>query len=422
MPKQSKLKSRGRGKTGRNEQIERNSDGNSKRGQIGNLALSTKVALKKLHVTGTAGLESEQLENHIKEHCGDIIVAMELSRDTKMMFLTILASDLNRALKLDSSTFQSRLLRAQLAEDKHQPTCVSPNHQERVTALLESRSSTTQCPRSPIPSAQPEPQWSTDKLELMEHLRANGQAVMHEKGDGSCLYNGCARQVSMILRRKVTPWQLRQDACDFIQNHPEYFLSFVTYRDGEDPEQALARNIEAMRRPGNYGDQLEILAIAAVHNVVVRIYRIENGNLSCRDFAPEAYVTHPTGMIQLAHSDPSSDWSCHFDTVVPSNDIQEHLKSQESNAPLDNYKPKADAPTSKKQGGSMKDEKWKTRKNLVGEAPAKWLKKGKMAVAEAKEIAQGKLRTFFNVDFYQISCSHSRHFVCLHRSDIGLRF
>ena len=133
-------------------------------------------------------------------------------------------------------------------------------------------------------------------------------------------------------------------------------------------------------------------------------------------------MTHPTGMIQLAHSDPSSDWSCHFDTVVPSNDIQEHLKSQESNAPLDNYKPKADAPTSKKQGGSMKDEKWKTRKNLVGEAPAKWLKKGKMAVAEAKEIAQGKLRTFFNVDFYQISCSHSRHFVCLHRSDIGLRF
>ena len=397
MARQSKLKSRG--KTGRN-------------------ALPTKVVLKKLRVTGTAGLESEQLEKHIKEHCGDIIVAMELC--PKMMFLTILASDLNQALRLNSSTFQSRLLRAQLAEDKHQPTGISPNHQERVTALLESRSSTTQVPRSPIPSAQPGPQWSTNKLELIEQLRANGHAIIHEKGDGSCLFNGSARQVSMITGREVTPSQLRQEACDFMEANPDYFESFVTCRDGEFPEQALARNIEAMRRPGNYGDQLEILAIAAVHNVVVRIFSIENGSLSWRDFAPEAYVTDPIGMIQLAHSDPSSHWNCHFDTVVASNDIQEPLKSQESNEPLDNYKPKADAPTSKKQS-SMKDEKWKTRKNLVGEAPANWWKKGKKAVAEAKEIVQGKLNILQCRLLSNLMLTFETFLFCLHRSEFGLR-
>eukprot|EP01105_Mastigella_eilhardi_P027831 TRINITY_DN8818_c0_g1_i1.p2 TRINITY_DN8818_c0_g1~~TRINITY_DN8818_c0_g1_i1.p2 ORF type:complete len:284 (-),score=106.28 TRINITY_DN8818_c0_g1_i1:79-894(-) len=86
-----------------------------------------------------------------------------------------------------------------------------------------------------------------------------GLAVKEVAADGNCLFNALADQ----LGKAQTPQRLREAAADYIWEHEADFEGFVEVAGGGGSGRAAVHeHCERLRRPGTWGGQLELVALA----------------------------------------------------------------------------------------------------------------------------------------------------------------
>ncbi|OCH87845.1 cysteine proteinase [Obba rivulosa] len=89
--------------------------------------------------------------------------------------------------------------------------------------------------------------------QLTEQLRALGLYAAPTLGDGNCLFRALSDQYFGTPSYHL---KLRQDICNWIEQHKERYAPFV------DDERGLDVHLQCMRQPATYGGHLELSAFA----------------------------------------------------------------------------------------------------------------------------------------------------------------
>lgn len=129
-------------------------------------------------------------------------------------------------------------------------------------------------------------------------IRKYGLIISDVPGDGNCLFRSLSDQ---IFGTDAHHRKLRQEVCEYIEQHSEFFRNFFTTKDGD----TLENHLEAMRELGTYGGNHELVAFANKYNVDIRIYQdTSSETLEILGGSLEDQLTGPStlkkGLVHLA--------------------------------------------------------------------------------------------------------------------------
>jgi hypothetical protein len=101
--------------------------------------------------------------------------------------------------------------------------------------------------------------------------------------DGNCLFHAAAKGLNHVEGHQIYDHSmLRAEAVNYIESHREEFRSFL---HGEEIEKYIAK----MRRPGTWGDNLVLAALAKALNTTISVYQNTTTN-QVLEFAPNYLV------------------------------------------------------------------------------------------------------------------------------------
>jgi len=97
-----------------------------------------------------------------------------------------------------------------------------------------------------------------------EKLQNVGNKLVEMKEDGNCLYRAWAFQIYGDADKYHD--KVRQECCQYIQSNKDYFVGFIPNFDVE---------IAKKRKRGEWGDQIDIIAMSELYNVPVKIFQLD---------------------------------------------------------------------------------------------------------------------------------------------------
>lgn len=104
---------------------------------------------------------------------------------------------------------------------------------------------------------------------LRTTLAMDGLEIVEMSPDGNCLFRSLSDQLFGDYGNKHG--EVRSEVCDFMEKHQEDFKVFLVFedKDDEDQQEEDARDfehyIETIRKDGEWGGNLEIVAAARLH-------------------------------------------------------------------------------------------------------------------------------------------------------------
>ncbi|KAK3074337.1 OTU protein [Teratosphaeriaceae sp. CCFEE 6253] len=124
-----------------------------------------------------------------------------------------------------------------------------------------------------------------ERQRMLEHMTERGLREKEIRADGHCLYSAVADQLEQLqVPLSPTPGEkavvaykvVRATAADYIEQHPDDFVPFL--------EEPLAEYLHKIRETGEWGGQLELMALAKSYGVDInvlqdfgRVEKIESG-------------------------------------------------------------------------------------------------------------------------------------------------
>ncbi|KAJ1748492.1 OTU protein [Coemansia sp. RSA 1821] len=113
------------------------------------------------------------------------------------------------------------------------------------------------------------------ETQAVENLVAShGLRIQQIRPDGHCLYSAFADQISTYHDQPATHLQMRQRAAEYMRNHRDDFIPFMTHENGEmfseDDFERYCNDIEAT---ATWGGQQEITALSHALQLPVNIYQ-----------------------------------------------------------------------------------------------------------------------------------------------------
>ncbi|KAI0218380.1 2-oxoglutarate dehydrogenase E1 component, partial [Massospora cicadina] len=159
-------------------------------------------------------------------------------------------------------------------------------------------------------------------------IKDYGLIISDVLGDGNCLFRSLSDQ---IFGTDAYHGQLREEVCEYIEQHSDFFRSFFITDDGDTFEDHL----KEMRELGTYGGNHELVAFANKYNVDIHIYQDSScETLTINGCSLEEEPDAPKkGLVHLAHE--------HYSSVrnikgpfegLPNIDIQRNIKELEERA------------------------------------------------------------------------------------------
>ena len=146
-----------------------------------------------------------------------------------------------------------------------------------------------------------QPDRRANERKVMEaQLKARGLVEKEVRSDGHCMYAAVADQLQqsgIALESEGLPEYkaVRRDAAAFIEGHQGDFAPFL--------EEPLDEYVGKIRNTGEWGGQLELLALSKVYNIVInvlqgdgRVEKIEPGPTAPSKEAWLAYYRHSFGL------------------------------------------------------------------------------------------------------------------------------
>eukprot|EP00871_Galdieria_phlegrea_P005731 jgi/Galph1/645/GphlegSOOS_G5308.1 len=142
-------------------------------------------------------------------------------------------------------------------------------------------------------------------------LFPQGLDIRSVKDDGNCLFRAAADQIVGSERFYV---QLREQVCDYIALHEDYFKDFV------EDNQTLEEYLKEMRKDGTWAGNMELQAISLLYGVNIRVHRVDQPSFDLENFKDKNSV-----VIHLAFHQGE-----HYSSV-------RRLKDIHSNAPAKHF-------------------------------------------------------------------------------------
>ncbi|KAJ2663125.1 2-oxoglutarate dehydrogenase E1 component [Coemansia sp. RSA 1199] len=130
-----------------------------------------------------------------------------------------------------------------------------------------------------------------DFSRLNRALKRSGLYCKDMTGDGNCLFRALADQVDGT---PDTHLRHRESVCDYMHQHTDDFAPFV------DSAQPYVRYVSNMRRPGEYGGNLELVAFARNYRVDIKVYQL-GGTVFVISGAPPSKPDDPHRSMPPVH-------------------------------------------------------------------------------------------------------------------------
>jgi len=115
-----------------------------------------------------------------------------------------------------------------------------------------------------IPESQVEKVKREELAMAKEKLQNVGNKLVEMEEDGNCLYRAWAFQIYGDAEKYHD--KVRKECCQYIQSNKGYFLNFIPNFDIE-----MAKK----RKRGEWGDQIDIIAMSELYNVPVKIFQLD---------------------------------------------------------------------------------------------------------------------------------------------------
>ncbi|KAJ2151810.1 2-oxoglutarate dehydrogenase E1 component [Coemansia sp. RSA 637] len=130
-----------------------------------------------------------------------------------------------------------------------------------------------------------------DFSRLNRALKRSGLYCKDMTGDGNCLFRALADQVDGT---PDTHLRHRESVCDYMHQHTDDFEPFI------DSAQPYPRYVAHMRRPGEYGGNLELVAFARNYRVDIKVYQL-GGTVFVISGAPPSNPDDPHRSMPPVH-------------------------------------------------------------------------------------------------------------------------
>lgn len=248
---------------------------------------------KKKEITLEIAKLEEELNTRHKEELELLERESNLNEDT----LGLVTQEMEAVSVTNEPEPQSKVSKAQKRRDKK-----AAKEKEREQRIAEAELENVHSARN------------IEVEKLKEILTAKGLSIKEITPDGNCLYNAIADQLSR--RNQQTEMQtLRKLASDYMLNHEEDFLPFLTdTKTGEvyTPDQFLHYCEELANSPV-WGGHLEIQAISQVLKMPIEVYQANAPILR----TGEEYDSQP---ILLSYHHHAYGLGEHYNSVVPAQD------------------------------------------------------------------------------------------------------
>ena len=170
------------------------------------------------------------------------------------------------------------------------------------------------------------------------HLR-----LQHIDGDGNCLFRSIADQVEGLESNHA---HYRQLACTHIAEHAELYAPFIDGGEGGKAGEGLKAYVTRMSRMGEWGGNLELVALARALQRDVVVHQLGAPRLLIDGEAKGKGSGTRTGALHVAYHEHE-----HYSSVRRADDHSVHTEPlpivlPSSNAPPTQQQPPATAPTS----------------------------------------------------------------------------
>ncbi|GJJ75495.1 OTU domain-containing protein 3 [Entomortierella parvispora] len=99
--------------------------------------------------------------------------------------------------------------------------------------------------------------------ELKHQLAGMNLMLKDTIGDGNCLFRACADQ---LMGSDKDHGLLRQEVCLYLEENADHFKSFLD-------DETVEAHVAHMRKNGTYGGNVELVAIARLKKVDVKVYQ-----------------------------------------------------------------------------------------------------------------------------------------------------
>ncbi|CAH3015073.1 unnamed protein product [Porites evermanni] len=251
---------------------------------------------KKKEITLEIAKLEEELNTRHKEELELLERESNLNEDT----LGLVTQEMEAVSVTNEPEPQSKVSKAQKRRDKK-----AAKEKEREQRIAEAELENVHSARN------------IEAEKLKEILTAKGLSIKEITPDGNCLYNAIADQLSR--RNQQTEMQtLRKLASDYMLNHEEDFLPFLTdTKTGEvyTPDQ-FVHYCEELANTPVWGGHLEIQALSQVLKMPVEVYQANAPILR----TGEEYDSQP---ILLSYHHHAYGLGEHYNSVVPAEDNKE---------------------------------------------------------------------------------------------------
>jgi len=114
-----------------------------------------------------------------------------------------------------------------------------------------------------IPESEVEKLKREELVMAKEKLKSVGNVLVEMEEDGNCLYRAWAFQIYGDAEKYHM--LVRKECCQYIEDNKAYFLHFI-------PEFAI--EMAKKRKNGEWGDQIDIIAMSELYNVPVKIFQL----------------------------------------------------------------------------------------------------------------------------------------------------
>ena len=111
---------------------------------------------------------------------------------------------------------------------------------------------------------------------LVAALAKRGLMLVNVPGDGNCQFRAVSDQLSTTKLPPKTYQQLRQEAADYIENKN-------LYKEFEGPDAAQNVYVANMRKPGEWGDNFTLLALARKYNLTIIVVQDDGSVFKIHD-------------------------------------------------------------------------------------------------------------------------------------------
>ena len=218
----------------------------------------------------------------------------------------------------------TRLLHQSNSKKTEQHTDSKKNKSEQKSKKSKQKSTTSSAEEEDNPSIlvpplahQPIEEAYINQLLARQRLR-----ICRVKGDGNCNLRVMALALSELRGEEFHHSQLRKDACDYIDDNPQEFAAFTFQNpNGNGEDMPLEEYVQAMRIPGTYSDEYEMIALMKKYKFGIIVYqevRPDRVNVTSRDLTPEEFKNDPDlPIVSVFLSNRHMGDSAHYDWVVP---------------------------------------------------------------------------------------------------------